>query len=299
MAEQTELWERILLYGLMTAGLSEQRVQRLCMKTKDRLFHDNFGVGPKAIAAAYTDLVTTTLPEARVDDPDMHWFLVLVYWLKVYLADGQMYSKFGSDKDLMRTNIKFYVDKLAALKGIKIVWNDLTKLPEIFALSVDGVHFMRNEPRTDPSVKHFSQKSNGAGLAYEIGLLIWRNQIAWIDGPFEPGELQDKTKYEEPGGLQSLIPYGKLVIADRGYRGESTESGQYRTLSIRNTCDTEEVKQFKRRCRARHENVNARFKNFKILESRFRHGDRHQACLMACAVLVQYDMENGSPLFDV
>ena len=60
------------------------------------------------------------------------------------------------------------------------------------------------------------------------------------------------------------------------------------------------VKSFKRRARARHETFNGRLKNFKILAERFRHGvPKHKAVFEAICVIVQYDMENGHPMFDV
>lgn len=293
--QQQQLWERILIYGLVVAGLEQGHAAKLCDKRKDRLFRDNFGVGPKAVAAAYEAILPT------VDEPDLFWYLLSIFWLKVYLTEGQMYTKLkGKDPEQMRNQIKFYVEKLAALKGIKIVWRDLTEYPEIFALSVDGIHFWIDEPRKDPDAGHCSHKNNKAGVGYEIGLLIWHNRAVWGDGPFKPA-THDKTKYEELSGLQSLIPYGKLVVGDRGYRGESIEEhGQYRTLSTRNTCDTSQVKDFKRRVRARHENFNARLTAFNILKNRFRHGrDRHQAVFNAVLVLVQFDLENGNPLWDV
>ena len=41
-------------------------------------------------------------------------------------------------------------------------------------------------------------------------------------------------------------------------------------------------------------------KDFGILRQRFRHGyELHKMVLLAVAVIVQYDMENGHPLFDV
>jgi len=298
---QPELWERIQLYGLTVAGLPEIVFGCLGEERKERLFRDNFGVASKAIAAAYEALITPTATgPALVEEPNLYWYLVSVYWLRVYLTESQMYCHLGGkNPEETRNQIKFYVDQLAALKGIKIVWRDLNELPEIFALSVDGVHFWTNEQRKDPDANHCSHKFNHAGVGYEIGILIWHNQVVWTEGPFQPA-THDKTKYEEASGLQSLIPYGKLVIGDRGYRGESEEGGQYRTLSIHNTCDTDEVKEFKRRVRVRHENFNCRLEVFNILSHRFRHPiERHKSCFLAVAVLCQFDMENGHPLMDV
>lgn len=64
--------------------------------------------------------------------------------------------------------------------------------------------------------------------------------------------------------------------------------------------DTRAIKGFKNRAKARHETFNTRLKNFKILDERFRHGvTKHKAVFEACCVIVQYEMDNGHPLFDV
>jgi len=295
-----DMTDRVLGEGLKLAGLETDRQQRLCLATRMELFRNNFGVDPQSCAAACQDI--------PVEDPCIFHFLLAVFWLKVCLTEGQMCTKFGRDNETMRNQIKFHVDAIASLKSIKIKWIDLNDLPEIFVLSVDGVHFRINEPRTNPSALWCSHKSNSAGQGYEIAILIWHNQVVWAEGPFQPAK-HDKTQHEEPDGLQSKIPFGKLVVADRGYRGENVEgdeenedeeeNGQHRTLSIRNHCDSDEPKEFKRRVRARHENFNDRLKTFKILSDRFRHGtDRHQGVFDAVCVLCQHDMENGHPLMD-
>jgi len=69
---------------------------------------------------------------------------------------------------------------------------------------------------------------------------------------------------------------------------------------IRNRLDTAIVKRFKRYCRARHENVNARIKAFRVLSGKFRHSvKKHRVVFDACVVMVQYDAENGHPFWDV
>ena len=64
--------------------------------------------------------------------------------------------------------------------------------------------------------------------------------------------------------------------------------------------DSKEVRDFKRRALARQETLFKRFKEFGILRQRFRHGfELHKIVLDAVAVIVQFDMENGRPLFEV
>jgi hypothetical protein len=136
-------------------------------------------------------------------------------------------------------------------------------------------------------------------LAYELGIAIRSNKLVWINGPFPAGQ-NDLLIYRKPNGLKSKIPANKRVIADEGYKGEAQ-------ISRRNTFDTRAVKDFKNRARARHETFNGRLKHFHILEDRFRHGkdkfktviEKHKAVFEALCVVVQYEMENGSPMFDV
>ena len=83
-------------------------------------------------------------------------------------------------------------------------------------------------------------------------------------------------------------------IADRGYQGESA------LLTVPSSQDTDEVRYFKQRALSRHENFNGRLKNFDCLEERFRHSiKKHKCCFDAAAVIVQLQLENGSPLFVV
>jgi len=49
-----------------------------------------------------------------------------------------------------------------------------------------------------------------------------------------------------------------------------------------------------------HETFNAQLKNSKCLAECFQHGtDKHKIVFEAVGVICQYQMENGSPLFDV
>jgi len=283
----------ILLEGLNLAGLPENKAMRLVKKRQKQLFRSNFGVGPEAAKACFDDLEL----DGRIAMLSSQKFLITLFWLRVCLTEDQMHCKFDQNPETMRNCINDHVEAIAALKELKIVWIDLTELEEVCVLSVDGVHFRMHEERTDPDARWCSHKFNAAGLGCTIALYIWRNQVAWVSRPFKAA-THDKTDCESEDGLQSFMPPGKLVVADRGCRGEECDDdeGQHRTLSIRNTCDTEEVKQFKRTVRARHENFNARLEVFNVLEHRFRHGvERHENCMLACTVLCQCDMENGNP----
>ena len=94
-------------------------------------------------------------------------------------------------------------------------------------------------------------------------------------------------------GLQAMIPHGHHIIGDNGYAGEPL------IISTPNAHDPSVLRKFKSRARARHESFNGRLKTFKCLEERFRHSLKyHQRVFEATCVICQYQIVNGSPLFD-
>jgi len=108
---------------------------------------------------------------------------------------------------------------------------------------------------------------------------------------FNGGKKNDKHK--DPNCLANKIPEGKRILADSALKGS-------KKASVRMPGNSLATKQFKARAQARHETIFKRFKDFGILRQRFRHGfHQHKMVLDAVAVVVQYDMENGHPLFDV
>ena len=108
---------------------------------------------------------------------------------------------------------------------------------------------------------------------------------------FNGGKKKDKEK--DPNCLSNLIPEGKRAIADSGLKGSEK-------VSTTKHGHSKETKKFFARAKARMETLFKRFKDFGILEQRFRHGyDFHGEVLTACAVIVAYDLELGHPLFDV
>jgi hypothetical protein len=180
----------------------------------------------------------------------------------------------------------------------QITWLfDNQQVEEMFIVSVDGVHCRIWEPRHMPSSGWYSKKFNKAGLSYELGIAIFHNKLVWINGPFPAGQ-NDKQIFTKPQGLKSKIPPGKRAIGDEGYVGYPDQ------ITTRNGLDSDEVKMFKKRVKARHETFNSRLKGFGILNQAFRSTgpsrlQKHKAAFEACCVIVQYEMDNGCPLFVV
>ena len=288
----------IIRRGLDLVGFTAARQRRTKLSTNVDRFRSSFGAGPRACAKIFRDLQTTNIADARIERPNLIYFLIAINWLATYKKEAEMAGYFQLDDKTLRKYIAIYVDAIAALKEQKICWKDLNSLTERFVLSVDGVHFYIKEPRMNPDSHWCSYKYKVPALAYEIAISPYRNEILWVSGPFKAA-THDLTIYRRPGGLRSRIPGGKRVIADRGYKGE-TKYGGPTTLSIRNEIDTPAVREFKRNVRARHENLNARLKKFAVLGTRFRHHvDKHAQVMDAVCVIVQYDIENGHPLMKI
>ena len=162
----------------------------------------------------------------------------------------------------------------------------------VFLVSVDGTDCPIQEPRPF-NRQWFSHKFNGPALKYEVAICVRTGWCVWINGPFRGG-VHDITIFRS--ALIDLIPDGRYAIGDRGYRGEPTK------ISAPNLLDNEQEARFKALVRARHETFNSRLKAFSILKERFRHRpvlERHKACFEAVAVVVEYSLEFGSPLFEL
>ena len=91
------------------------------------------------------------------------------------------------------------------------------------------------------------------------------------------------------------IPKGKSGYGNSGYMGAPDK------ILFHREGHSKEMRRFINRVRARHENFNARIKNFRILAECFRSNKKesHKLAFEAACVLIQYDMENGCLLMDI
>lgn len=91
-----------------------------------------------------------------------------------------------------------------------------------------------------------------------------------------------------------VLKGGEKVEADLGYRGEDLK------INTPNDFGNDELEEMKADVRHRHETVNRRLKIFGVLAKRYRNETRdHSRCFRAVAVIVQLNIENGAPLYDV
>ena len=112
------------------------------------------------------------------------------------------------------------------------------------------------------------------------------------------GKKDDKIL--DKSALYHQLPKGKKAVADSGYEGMPEK------VTITRHGQSKELKQFLGRVKNRQESMHTQLKLFNCLYHCFRHGkstqdkmDLHKMCVESVLVIVQYDVENGSPIFDV
>ena len=293
----------ILVGGLSYVGFDRARQARSGLKCNFERFSSHFGVEPKVVHALFTDLVSD-FPKIFLKDAFM-----TLNWFKGYDTRPVLAGRWGSCEDYIGPKVKEYAKKIQSLKEKKIRFGEFDP-NEIFIITVDGVHFVTNEFRLDPSSKWYCHKRNCAGLTYEFAMSIRKQQIASVRGPdpaataditvFRGGKVDTKVEDRDQEALFFKIPKGKLAVGDSGYKGEPDK--------IVCTDDDHDpaLKSFMGRAKNRQEALHTRFRSFDILSDRFRHGtgsqermDLHQTCVEAICVIVQYDIENDHPLFEI
>jgi len=286
--------EEMRYEGLIMINLTEARINRATDQTNNERFKGHFGVLPIVGCELWKDLQTTSIEEARIDPDkiDLKYFLMGLHTLRKYPTEIEREAIFDVSIRSGRDWSWFYVRKIQALKALKIVWIDDAG---VWVCSVDGQHCWKQEPSNsawaiDP--KHYSFKCNKAGWCYELALSLWESKLIWMNGPF-PAGMSDQKIFREEGLQAKLEALGKKAIADSGYSGPQ--------VSTRNDAyDSPSVAMFKSRALLRQEKFNGRMKTYESLSSRFRHGeDKFKSLFEAIAVLCQYEMDLGLPMYDV
>lgn len=152
-------------------------------------------------------------------------------------------------------------------------------------VSVDGTDCRIQEPSPFSS-DWYSHKFNGPGLRYEVAVSISSGLMCWVNGPYPAGLYPDIKIFNEQ--LKEKLGENEKVLADGGYRGPKCRysySNQNELLSGA--------------IRARHEKVNRRMKQFRILSTTFRHEKYlHVYCFHAIANLTQL-MLRHEPMFSL
>lgn len=124
-----------------------------------------------------------------------------------------------------------------------------------------------------------------------MGVCIQTGWIVWKNGPYPCGAYPDLKITRER--LVFEFDRGEMYVADRGYRDG-------RLLALTPSGYNSPFESMMSEARARHETVNCRLKSFKILSTPFRNEiNKHWMCFHAITNMVQLELENDRPLYQV
>jgi hypothetical protein len=278
---------QFLVMGLRNANYTTW--QRCKASTNAERFRRAFCATPLTVAQIWEDLRSSTDEHIKLNEKvkPMHLLMALRF-----LAKYQSYQDLGSyfhiqSDTTVQKYVRYYVPRLSHLMKKRLL--PLEEIDEgfILMLTIDGVHCPLQEQRPF-STDYSSHKRGGKPAAnYELGLCSWTDRIGWIKGPTKPGVMNDFQVFRRE--LMGALPEGRKVLGDDIYVG----APEY--VITKNDLDQYEIAQWKNRLLARHENLNKRFKDFKVLREEFEHGvDNHGYAFYACATVISYGLDNGS-----
>ena len=288
--------DEVMVAGLDFVGF-EGRQANVSKKSNMDRFRDFYGIGPAAASKVLNDIQQIEGKRTRVE---LQSFFLTLYYLKAYQTETVMSGWWKLNEKTIRAYVWKTLSLVHRLKEKKVLFGKFEKDP-IFIISVDGVHCRTYEARKKPTADVYSHKSHGPAVSYELGIAVFENRLVWINGPFD-ASVHDVTIFrnvDDPeNSLKHKIPEGKKAIVDKAYCGEKNNKA-----APPSEYDSKELRTFKNRVRARHENFNARLKAFKILSTTFRitqnRKEKHKVVFESVCILCQYDLENGHPLWEV
>ena len=158
-------------------------------------------------------------------------------------------------------------------------------------MSVDGIDCQIPEHGPEFSSHKYAKKS---ALRYEVALNIQTGDICWINGGFLAGSWPDLEIFRK--ALITYLEPFERVEADDGYIGEAPQ----KVRCPKSITTKQERKRMMAFVRMRHETVNRRLKQWRILKGVFRHEiTLHSTAFSAVAVMTQIAISQGEPLFQV
>jgi hypothetical protein len=272
-------------------------------KTRTEEFRKHYGSSPLDIASQWYDLCQTNIEKAKLTRQEktrgFKMFMAAHFFLWGYCKNANLLaSRFGICERLARgAHLWDWIKHIAGLEKHVIFWPKAldSATSETASHSTDGVDkktWERKHETLPYDKKKYTKKHAHGGLKFQLTLCAQRSRCIDIFGPVRGG-MGDKEMLERSGILKRLKK-GKLVIADRGYINDKWKE----QVSWPHEHDSKEANNFKSRVRLRHETFNGRMSFFGTMTQTWRHTDEQLGfAFRAVAVIVQYQMNNGSPLY--
>jgi hypothetical protein len=290
--------QEVLRTGLNILHYTKKKIRRAKRARNLDRFKGHYGVLPVVVCELIQDLQTELTGKFYIPRKKMvlQYLLMALHHLKRYPTELEREPLFDISFSQGRQWIWYFIERIRALKHLKIRWPDDGFGDDIWVLTVDGQHCWIQEPQHPTwsiDTEYYSHKYAKAGLDYELAIAIRDSHLVWMAGPFPAGKSDNKV-FKQEGLKAKLIETKKRGIADGGYPGSPE------LLSTPNKHDSKAVRKFKSRALKRHERFNGMMKEFESISGRFRHSvERFGDCFEAIAVLCQYRCEHGEPLYDV
>jgi hypothetical protein len=296
--------EECLRKGLRYIKYSNKEIKRVCDRTNNERFVQHYGFPSETVAAILNDNPSI--------DPKK--FFMTLYWWKTYEKEKQMESRWKWHPETIRDICYSVCEQLGKRYDDKIIFDDFDE-EQVYFASIDCVHFWWQECRTDPGGKWYSHKHNGPGVSYEVCVDTVKDRIVWTSGPY-PAASHDITIFRggtkkngkatwRQSSLYHRMRAGKRLVGDSGYVGEPDK------ISTTLAGHSPETKELFARFKSRQETLFRGYKALGIMGGEpFRHKGKqgggsaerlavHKLVFRAVTVAMQYNLENGRPLFDV
>ena len=286
--------------------------KRMTNSFKEEVFGWHYGLTPLVVSTIWFDLQQGGYLSFKQNTlKGFKLYMLSMFYLWVYPKNsGIMATRFRMNRKYCYGAILWHwVGKLADLFDEKVVWDDYLgdedKSPLIGSIDCTDCkiwekcsHHIYN---IDKSL--CSQKTNSAALKYEVVLDINKSKVLSVVGPVKACEHDMNVFHLKTKARVLQMPRGKRLIADGIYKpgkDEELNEEEKGLISIPRSTDDKGLKAFMSQVRARHESFNWRLKFFGFLGASHKGVDfeKHGKGFRSICAIVQYQMDNGSPLFD-
>jgi len=298
-----ELWytpRDVLEKGLEFVGVQWRGRSKGANK---KTFVAHYGRNATVLSALWYDVcdLRRHMLDANDMDGNFRSFMKANFFLWTFPKNSEIFgAHFGeNEKHCRGVFVWYWVELLADLSQSKFAWDDsYANGPHKFGWTSNGVEFSTWEPKhplLNKDKSYFSYKHNRAGYLYLFVLEIHRPRLAMIIGPVKASEDEIGLFRKH---LKGKIPPGKYVVVDKGMKSGSEET-ERDLLAFPNPTDSKELAKFKARVRCRQEHFHSRLRKYATLEHIWTHGiEKHKSVVQAVCLLVQYDLDLCSEMFD-
>ena len=110
----------VLVLGLKYVGFREETQISTCLATKTKCFLANYGTNPATLSRIVSDLQSTHIPAARVDNLGPKDLLMAVHFMSGYDNEPCLAGRFGMNEKTVRVKVKKIARHIQALKNEKV-----------------------------------------------------------------------------------------------------------------------------------------------------------------------------------